>query len=270
MEILKPFLANPLPSAFYRTEPIKGIIRWCHHAIANQQGLVVITGEAGMGKSSLLRMLYGDYSVSDDVVVTLIPSLPANRPFTLAKSICNQLGVPGGRAMFDQMRNLEEYVFRLKAEKNQKVLCFIDEGQAFDNYMLETLRVMLNFETDDHKLMNFVMTGTPEMWDRICKKRNKGLRSRAFSAQLLPLMTFEETRAMLDFRCDLNGIKTPFDDQAVERIHAFSGGVPRDSLILSAYAYDKYGHGVTITGPMLDAARKEVDHRLLEKAHGAA
>lgn len=270
MEILKPFLANPLPSAFYRTEPIKGIIRWCHHAIANQQGLVVITGEAGMGKSSLIRLLYGDYSVADDMVVAMVPSLAANRPFTLAKSICNQLGVPAGRAMFDQMRNLEEFVFRLKADKNQKVLCFIDEGQVFDNYMLETIRVMLNFETDSEKLMNFVMAGTPEMWDQICKKRNKGLRSRAFSAQLLPLMTLEETRAMLDFRCDLNGIKNPFDGGAIGNIHAFSGGVPRDSLILAAFAYDKYGHDGTITGAMVEAAREEVAKTVLEKAHGAA
>jgi type II secretory pathway predicted ATPase ExeA len=270
MELLKPFLANPLPSAFYRTEPIKSVIRWCHHSIANQQGLVVITGEAGMGKSSLIRLLYGDYSVADDVVVALIPALPANRPFTLVKSICSQLGVPAGRAMFDQMRNLEEYVFRLKAEKNQKVLCFIDEGQSFDNYMLETIRVMLNFETDEMKLMNFVMAGTPELWTRISKNRNKGLRSRAFVAQQLPLMTLSETRAMLEFRCDLNGIRNPFDDDALEAIHSFSGGVPRETLILAAYAYDKYGDNVRITGQMLVSARDEVVGKMLVKAHGAA
>jgi type II secretory pathway predicted ATPase ExeA len=270
MELLKPFLANPLPSAFYRTEPIKGIIRWCHHAIANQQGLVVITGEAGMGKSSLIRLLYGDYSVAEDMIVALVPALPANRPFTLVKSICNQLGVPPGRAMFDQMRNLEEYVFRLKAEKNQKVLCFIDEGQAFDNYMLETVRVMLNYETDDEKLMNFVMAGTPELWKRISKNRNKGLRSRAFAAQQLPLMNVEETRAMLGFRCDMNGIQNPFVDDAIETIHSFSGGVPRDSLILAAYAYDKYGREVSITGAMVDAAHEEVTKNILAKSHGAA
>ena len=74
---------------------------------------------------------------------------------------------------------------------------------------------------------------------------------------------------MLDFRCDLNGIKNPFDSAAIGNIHAFSGGVPRDSLILAAYAYDKYGHDVTIIGPMVDAAREEVAKNTLVKAHGA-
>lgn len=269
MELLKPFLANPLPSAFYRTESIKVIIRWCHHAIANQQGLVVITGEAGMGKSSLIRMLYGDYAVSDNMVAVLLPALAANRPFTLIKSICHQLGVPPGRAMFDQTRNLEEHVFRLKKEKQQRVICFVDEGQAFDNSMLEMLRVMLNYETDHEKLMNFVMAGTPELWERISSKRNRGLRSRAFSAQTLPLMSVSETAAMLNFRCDMNSIPNPFMEGAIESIHSFSGGVPRDSLILAAYAYDKYGPDVKIDGSMLQAAKQELA-ATREKAHGAA
>jgi len=99
------------------------------------------------------------------------------------------------------------------------------------------VRTMLNFETHTEKLIQFVLAGQLDLRDRLLQKKQKALRSRIFAPVVLNSMTFEETAAMIDYRCEYWQTPNPFTPGAMQQIYRVTDGVPRYVLQLCAISF---------------------------------
>ena len=232
-----PFSLSPDPAYLYLTPSLEATLHKCRYTIDYRQGLSVVLGDVGVGKSSILRTVYNEYAERDDVVAVMIPSPNFATDFAFVKALCLDLGLAARRSMLDQDGELRTHLINLYAEdKNAVVL--IDEAQRLTGKMLEVVRVLLNFETDDAKLVQIILAGQLELRDKLKDPSKKAIRSRIFAPSLLAPLTLEETAGMIEFRCQQFGCPNPFDEAAVRAVYESSGGVPRDALKLCGLSWD--------------------------------
>lgn len=231
-----PFSISPNPNSLYLTDSLRAVVHKSRFTIDKRQGLTCILGDIGLGKSTILRFLHGDYSARDDVVTTLIPTPTFPSPFAMLRSIAMDFKLESERSFQKQQDALQSFlVENYAADKN--VVIFIDEAQNVNNKQLELVRSLLNYETNTQKLVQIVLSGQLELKDRLSDKRNKALASRVSTYSILSPLTFDETREMINHRCRFEGIENPFTPESIEKIYEVSGGVPRLVLKICAFAY---------------------------------
>lgn len=224
-----PFGISPNPLYLYQTAAIKTAIHKMRYTITRRQGLTCILGDVGYGKSTILRYVYTEFDALERVEARLIPSPNFPSDFAFLKAVCSEFDLPVRRSLLDQQHELQEFLVKQLAEK-KVVALFIDEGQRLNNKMLEVVRGMLNFETGEAKLVQIVISAQLDLRERLLGKDLKAIKSRIVMPTVLNPMTSEETRAMIEWRCQIAGIDVPFTDAAHERIYELTGGVPRDVL----------------------------------------
>jgi general secretion pathway protein A len=234
----KPFLISPDPSMLYMTPTLKTTLYKVDFVVENRQGLTLIMGDAGLGKSSVLRLLLSRYSAREETVVTqLIPTPAYSSDFMFLKAICAEFDIPGRRSMLAQLNEFRDYLMDLYSQ-GKTALLLIDEAQKLPGKQLEMIRTLLNFETSKEKLIQIVLAAQLELRDRLRDKTKKALRSRVFAPSLLASMSIGETKDMIAYRCEQAEIKNPFTDEAIEMIYTKTGGVPRQVLQVCALGYD--------------------------------
>ncbi len=186
-------------------------------------------GDVGLGKSTLVRFLMDEFTERDDLVVAgiLSPTYPTD--FAFLKAICGEFGLAPKRSLLKQEQELREFLVNLDGEDKTAVL-FIDEAQRLKGVQLELIRTLLNFETEENKLIQIILCGQLELRTKLMDATKKALRSRILLPSLLAPLSPEETAAMVLFRCEKAGIKCPFDDEVLREIYDKSGGVPREVL----------------------------------------
>jgi general secretion pathway protein A len=104
--------------------------------------------------------------------------------------------------------------------------------------MLELVRVLLNFETEDTKLIQIVLSGQLELRTKLMDESKKAIRSRIFAPSMLAPLSLVETREMIAFRCEQAQVSNPFSEASIDAIYANTGGVPREVLKVCAIAWD--------------------------------
>lgn len=222
----------------YMTPTLKTTLYKVDFVVENRQGLTLIMGDAGLGKSSVLRLLLSRYSAREETVVTqLIPTPAFSSDFMFLKAICAEFDLPGRRSMLAQLNEFRDYLMDLHS-KDKTALLLIDEAQKLPGKQLEMIRTLLNFETSKEKLIQIVLAAQLELRDKLRDKTKKALRSRVFAPSLLAPMSVGETKDMIAYRCEQAEIKNPFTDEAVEMIYTQTGGVPRQVLQVCALSYD--------------------------------
>src|SRR5579859_894828 len=233
-----PFTISPNPTAVYLTPALHGTLAKVRFAIEERQGLCCILGDAGLGKSTLLRYLNIEFESQENVVTGWIPKARFPSQFAMMKAVCDEFEIPTKRSLAAQSSALEEYLSQ-QGEQNKTVILFIDEAQMMTGDMLELVRVMLNYETHFVKLLQIVMAGTLELRDRLFLKKNKAIKSRIFAPCLLNALTLEETGAMIQFRCDRLGFPNPFTSPDVlMKLYSLTNGIPRDVLRTCFHAWN--------------------------------
>src|ERR671916_903297 len=233
-----PFSISPNPNSLYVTPSLRAVIAKARFTIDKRQGLTCAAlGDVGLGKSTVLRYLYGEYAAKENVVTTLIPTPKFPSIFGMLKYICSDFEIEPKRSFVAQQDALQEFLLT-QYQDSKNVVLFIDEAQLLDNQQLELIRGFLNFETHEHKLMQIVLAGQLELKDKLNTEKNKALYSRISTYSVLDPLTPEETKAMIEHRCQYAGIKNPFNDEAMETVYIKSKGIPRSILKLCALAYE--------------------------------
>ena len=234
----RPFLISPDPSMLYMTPTLKTTMYKCDFVVGNRQGLTLIMGDAGLGKSSVLRLLLSRYSAREDTMVPqLIPTPAFSSDFMFLKAICAEFGLPGRRSMLAQLNEFRTYLMELFNQGKTAVI-LIDEAQKLPGKQLEMIRTLLNFETSKEKLVQIVLAAQLELREKLRDKSKKALRSRVFAPSLLAPLSLGETKDMVSYRCEQAEIKNPFTEEAIELIYTRTGGVPRQVLQVCALSYD--------------------------------
>lgn len=254
-----PFSISPNPSNLYVTPGIAATMHKVRFVIENRQGLTCITGDVGMGKSSVLRLLYGEYTSREDIVTSFIPTPSFVSDFAFLKGICQDFGLRPRRSLYDQEQEIKGFLAE-KFGDNVNVVVFIDEAQRLKGPQLEMVRTMLNFETNQFKLIQVVLAAQLELRDKLKDPSKKALRSRIIAPSILAPLSPAETKAMVEYRCKSAGIDVPFPDSVIQRIYTIANGVPREILKICSVSYEL----MNVSG------QRKVSLELLEEAVGEA
>lgn len=236
-----PFSVTPDPRFVYSNRLYQEAYANLRYGIEAKKGFIVITGEVGTGKTTLLRKLMRNLegTINSVFVFNTYLSFPE-----LLQLILHDLGLvlkePSKVAM---LQELNDYLItQLKLGHTVSVL--IDEAQSLSDEALDGLRLLSNFETDQEKLLQIVLMGQPELEAKLDQPKLRQLKQRvALQCRLAPL-TKEEVGPYIDFRLRAVGYagEDLFHRDAVRQIAIYSKGIPRliniicDNALLVAYA----------------------------------
>jgi general secretion pathway protein A len=236
-----PFSVTPDPRFSYTNSLYREAFASLRYGIETRKGFIVITGEAGTGKTTLLRRLMR--SVGATVHTAFI--FNTHLGFTeLLRLVLNDLEVANsGQDRLTLMAQLNDYLIE-QLEKDHIVSVLVDEAQDLSDEMLEELRLLSNLETDRAKLIQIVLMGQPELERKLDQPELRQLKQRvAIRCRLAPLRS-DEVAPYIDSRLQTVGYegKELFDPGSVQKIALYSKGIPRlinvicDNALLIAYA----------------------------------
>jgi general secretion pathway protein A len=229
------FSISPNPRFFYVTPSVQAAIAKTQYVIRARQGLTTVIGDVGLGKTSLLRLLYNEYDDSPEFTAAFIVNPKQTSETAFLKAICTEFGVKTKRSQRETEYELRAFLIDQYRE-GKNVVLFIDEAQQLKGPMFEQVRQILNFETDEQKLINIVMAGQVELRYRLADRSKRALVSRIAVSSTLDALTLDETTGMIDFRCTVAGVSNPFEKEAITAVYQWSKGVPREAIKLCAMA----------------------------------
>jgi general secretion pathway protein A len=233
----EPFSTSPDPEFFYLSKEHESALANILIELRLKRGLSVILGDVGTGKTTLSRKLIQELKDRPDFIFHIIldPSFESEEPFltSLAKNfeITVNNDTPAGIVALRE--GLERFLFQKGVTENKTVTLIIDEAQKLNESSLEVLRVLLNYETNEFKLIQLVLLGQLELHAKITNIANFFDRI-SFKYTLNPL-DFEETKEMIEFRLKQAGYSANmrlFLDDAIKEVHQYTRGYPRRITML--------------------------------------
>jgi general secretion pathway protein A len=233
-----PFTISPNARFFHISAIHRAIIQKIDYVIEFKQGLTVVYGDIGSGKTSLARILMDRYSEKNKVIFISTPRWKSE--MAMMKSISEEFGVDPKLSLQNQMKAFKEKLLYLYTKKINPVL-IIDEAQFMKGQQFEALREINNFETETEKLLQVVLVGQMELRNKLRLKR--ALLSRVILTSSLSSLTQKEMIDMVEFRITQAGGKMDiFTDEALAKIYSLSKGLPRDAIKLCGVGL-KFAHG---------------------------
>ena len=230
----KPFQISSDPAFMWFGEKHKEALATLQYGILDNKGFLLLTGDVGTGKTSLINSLL--QNLSEDVICTSVPD-PSLDKLDFFNYIAAAFGMErefnSKGSFLAHFRN-----FLLQAYKNKKkVLLIIDEAQLLTQEMLEEIRLLSNIEKTDAKLINIFFIGQNEFNEILNRPQNRAVRQRMTLNYNLEPLTPEETDAYIHHRLKVAGTEERlFDHSAVQEIYLYSGGFPRRINILCDHA----------------------------------
>jgi type II secretory pathway predicted ATPase ExeA len=267
-----PFSVSPDPRFFYSNPVYREALVTLHYGIEARKGFVIITGEAGTGKTTLLRMLMHNL---DSAIHTAFVFNPRLTFTALLRFILSDLGVTTSAK--DRLKLTDQLNSHLieQLKKGHTVALLVDEAQALSDEILEELRLLSNLETDQEKLIQIVLMGQPELESKLDQPELRQLKQRVtLRCRLLPL-TEHEVGLYIASRVKTAGYegKELFVPEAVQKITHYSNGIPRlvnvvcdNALVIASAASKKQ-----VSAEMIDEVAQDLKltGRPQVKAEGA-
>jgi general secretion pathway protein A len=222
-----PFQLSPDPSFYFESRGHGQALAYLKFGVYQQEGFIVVTGEIGAGKTTLVRTLLEALD-PDQVVAAQVLNTQLNEGELLA-SICNAFGVPVQGDSKAQLIGTLEAFFTAVAAGGRRALLVVDEAQNLGKREVEELRMLSNFQLGRHALLQSFLVGQPELRQMLAAPSMEQLRQRVIASCHLGPLSATETRSYIDHRLSRAGWDgTPiFDEGAMAQIFAFTGGIPR-------------------------------------------
>ncbi|WP_321495005.1 AAA family ATPase [uncultured Desulfobacter sp.] len=202
----EPFSNSPDPGVFFNSRQHLTALQKLEISIRLRRGLNVVTGDVGTGKTTVCRQLIRKIDTDEKIRYFLIldPGFASPKEF-LTLILCQFTGAPLDTHRHDNELTLKEKIkvnlFSSGVDNDTTTVLMIDEGQKLPLYCLETLRELLNYETNDKKLLQIVIFAQKE-FDKMIRGMENFVDRINFRFTFLPL-SFFETRALIRFRIDL-------------------------------------------------------------------
>jgi general secretion pathway protein A len=224
-----PFHPSADPRFLYLSRNHLNILGRLQDLVEWREGLAVVEGHMGTGKTSLARRLYELTEQDERVSPVYIHTAAFKTPMDAARDISAAFGVRGRRSYLDQLRDLESHLVALRRESKTAVV-LLDDAQFMQPDSLDTIQNMLNFDLSE-KLVQIVLFGQQEIKGLFVQK--KAVHDRVVHWQSLGPLPFSEMVGLINFRLTVAGRAEPlFTDSALTRLFDFSGGIPRPLVIV--------------------------------------
>jgi general secretion pathway protein A len=231
-----PFTLSADPRYLYLGPEHFAVYRQVQGVIARRRGLALVTGDMGMGKSSLARRLYDVYAPDEAVSIHYIHTAAFKSAMDASRQVSLAMGLPAQRSLQRQMEALElAMVEAYRAGRN--VVLLLDDAQLMVRDALEVIHRLYNFDYDA-KVIQILAFGQQELTDLF--QADKAVNARIFVRMVLPPLALPSALQMILFRLQVAGRSEPLiADDAFEVLYEKSQGVPREIVRLCALATDR-------------------------------
>ncbi len=240
----RPFNVTADPKFLYLNARYREALASLHYGITQRKGFVTLIGEAGTGKTTLLKKLLDDLDQTTRTVFVFNTNVTFDE---ILEYIFGEFDLPvhNGKRLY-MLQRLNQFLLE-ELGKGRNVALLIDEAQDLDYSVLEDLRLLSNLETAKEKILQIVLSGQPELGQKLGNPGLRQLRQRvAVNCRLLPLSR-EELSEYIQARLTAAGAADTklFTRDAEERIFEISAGIPRlvnivcDNALVIGYALGK-------------------------------
>jgi type II secretory pathway predicted ATPase ExeA len=254
-----PFRLSPDPQFLYLSKQHARAKAYMESTIWFTDGFVVITGEIGAGKTTLIETFL--HELQADVVVAQINQTQLS-PTEFLQTVLVQFGFsPFEMKKPEVLSTLNKFLME-QHESGRKVLLIVDEAQNLSNRVLEEVRMLSGVETTKDKALRIILAGQPELNDKLNSQELVQLTQRVRLRFHLAALTKSETAAYIDHRLEVAGSqgRRIFAEDTYPSIFKFTGGVPRlintlcDTSMMAAFGRNQD----TVTTEELDTAIREL------------
>jgi general secretion pathway protein A len=242
----RPFDLTPNPRFLLLTGKHREALSNLHFGLMGRRGLTLLVGEAGTGKTTLVRAVIEDYEKKGARIAYLNnPTLTRDEFYEFLAGAFG-LEAKAGESKVRLLRDLESLLHERHAARILTGL-IIDEVQALPDELLEEVRLLANIETATNKLLPIVLAGQPELADRLNQPSLRQLKQRVALRCQLSALDNRETAEYIAGRIRVAGGNSVlvFTRQAVDAVFQGSGGIPRlisvicDNALISGFAADR-------------------------------
>ena len=236
-----PFALTPDPRYIYFTPSHTEAMANLHYGVESGKGLIVVTGEVGTGKTTILRWMMNRLDRTVLVAYIFNPRLSVEEFYQHLAALLN----------VQDWQNKSELIFALGREldarhaRGLRTVLIIDEAHGLSTSVLEEIRLLSNYESDTAKQLQIILTGQPELREVLNQPELRQLKQRiALRCEIRPLPNVEETERYITSRLLVAGAERTdiFSRAAVDYVYRCSEGIPRqvnnlcDNALLAGYA----------------------------------
>ncbi len=259
----KPFQLNPDPHFYFGSKQHRRARAYLEYGVQRNEGFIVITGEVGAGKTTIVRGLLESLDPESVVAANLV-STQLDAEDTL-RMVGAAFGVVVRElSKSDLLMSLEAFLVT-QLSQGKRCLLIVDEAQNLTPRAVEELRMLSNFQFGKQALLQTFLVGQPEFREILQHPNMQQLRQRVTATCHIGPMDVDETRGYIEHRLKCVGSdgRPSFDGSAFESIHQATGGIPRrinsvcDRLLLLGFLGEKDAFGAEDVGVVVDEIREE-------------
>jgi general secretion pathway protein A len=259
-----PFSLAPDPRYLFRTESLLEVFANLQYGIENGKGIVVVTGEVGCGKTTILRSMLQSLDRSVLAAYIFNPLLSTEEFFDLLAGEFRLKPQTSKAAMLRMLGHL----LMARHEQGLRTVLVVDEAHLLPKHLLEEIRLLSNFETNRDKLLQIILCGQPELHDLLAQADLRQLKQRVSLKCSIKPLTAHETSEYIRWRLRIAGARNEnlFEPAAIHQVHRFSGGIPRivnnicDNALLTGFAQSL----ARLTPPIIETVVEELDLTAME------
>lgn len=221
-----PFNTSPDPRFLYMMPHTREALAGLEYGISARKGFIVLVGEVGTGKTTLLRRALGSFTKGR--VFTSFIFNPRLEVLDFLEFVLSDFGItPATRTKSGMLIQLNRWLIE-RFRQQETCVIVVDEAQNLSSDLLEEIRLLTNLETSSEKLVQIILSGQPEFEDKLRQPELRQLRQRISLWCRTKAITEEQTAAYIAQRLLIAGTSAPiFSPEAVLAIHQVSRGIPR-------------------------------------------
>ncbi len=255
-----PFSIAPDPRYLYMTAQHRDALAHLVYGLNSNGGCILLTGEVGTGKTTICRCLLEQVPEKVNIALVLNPKISE---LELLESICDELNIHYP----DTDKSIKIFTDRINHfliehnARNEHTVLIIDEAQNLSTAVLEQLRLLTNLETEQHKLLQIIILGQPELLEILAKPELRQLAQRITARYHLQPLSRDELSAYINHRLATAGQNMQiFPATTIHKLYRLSGGIPRliniicDRALLGCYVENCY----KVEPRILNKAAREV------------